>query len=508
MLSQRIRSEMMTNVLPAQLVTERSIYVAAIVLSLAMSVWSGYAEQIPNPDGTLYLRAAELFSAGEWQRGFAVYRWPFYSLGIASIIAVTKVDAILAAQILNALLDCATVVIFISLVRRLGRPDSATLLAGCAAFILVFHPRLETLRGAIVRDHGFHTFFLLSLYLAVRDYQQPSGWLKLAILASIAAAAMFRLEALLLIVLIPAFNLFVGAEASSRRVLLVVLISLLVCALAVPAYLTWMSAAARPSGYYAIPELDPLRGLDGLFAVVNDRVAKLKALLPPGRNTGIVAYVGIVAATTLDTIIRALTIPVAILTVSAFIPRLLLPNFAVRFVLWFAGWQVILLLVVMTLAFFLDWRFAVALSLIMTIPAAFAVAAIAAEWKEGILRSRLLFPTVLLAIVIAWAFNMPQQSNLEHLREAGQWLKGNAPPDAKVLTNDSRIAYFSGRAYEDGVITRGAAETTDQDIRRADLLAIDERAHLPSYVTQDIQSRLVATIVGQGGERVMIFKAR
>ncbi len=95
----------MTNLLPAQISTERSVYVAAIVLSLALSGWSAYAQQIPNPDALYYLRSAEFYHAGQWQQGMAVYRWPFFSLTVAGMMFLTGVTAPVAAQVVNALFD-------------------------------------------------------------------------------------------------------------------------------------------------------------------------------------------------------------------------------------------------------------------------------------------------------------------------------------------------------------------------------------------------------------------
>jgi hypothetical protein len=249
--------------------------------------------------------------------------------------------------------------------------------------------------------------------------------------------------------------------------------------------------------------------LQDLFAIIGDRVARLRDLLPPGRNTGIVAYVGITLAVAAETVIRAVTIPIAILAVVAFTPRRLMPDFAARFVLWFAGWQLPLLLAFMALTFFLDLRFAIMLTLLLTIPAAFTLSAAAVEWRQRVPRARYLFPVAVLAVVIPWAVNVPRLTKLEYLRDAGHWIGANTPAGAKILTNDARIAYFSGRAYNHDIVPRTIAETTDQDIRWADYLAIEvDSGRTPAVVTNDPQSRLVATISGSDGRRVLIFRTR
>src|ERR1700754_2857988 len=150
----------MTNLLGSPKSTERSVYLAAIALSLALSFWSGYAQPIPNPDALYYLRAAELFHSGQWQQAMAMHRWPFFSLTIAGMMALTGAGAQYAALIVNALLDCATAVAFIALVRRLASDTDAQRIVGWAALIIVLHPKLAVLRSAVVRDHGYCAFFM------------------------------------------------------------------------------------------------------------------------------------------------------------------------------------------------------------------------------------------------------------------------------------------------------------------------------------------------------------
>lgn len=498
----------MRHLLPAQMSTERSVYLAAIAFSLALSVWCGYAQQIPNPDALYYLRAAELFHAGQWQQGIALYRWPFLSLGIAGTMALTGTSAQVAAQIVNALLDCATVVIFIALVRRLASETGARSIAGWAALIIILHPKLATLRSAVVRDHGYYTFFLLTLYLVVRDHQLPRAWIKPAIMCAIATAALFRLEALLLAVVVPAFYLMAETSAARRRFLAVSAVLLAGLLLAV-VYAIWSGLMMVPGAHSGGLEADLLGRFREIGEAMRTRAARLSEAVPPIRNAGAVAYIGFAVAALADALLRALSIPLAILALFAFTPRRLLSGFATRFVLWFAGWQVALLLGFVLVSFFMDWRFAMVFALIMTIPVTFTVAEVAALWRARLPGYRVLFPIVLLAVVIPWILEAPRLSRLEYLRDAGHWISHNLPPNAKVLTNDGRIAYFSGRAFQSEIMLRSAAETTDRTVDEVDYVAVEgARNAPPSFVTRDLQSRMIATIDGANNRSVFIYKTK
>jgi hypothetical protein len=498
----------MTNVLPAQISAERSVYVAAIALSLALSAWSGYAQQIPNPDALYYLRAAEFFHAGQWQQGMAVYRWPFLSLIIAATMSLTGATAPVAAQIGNALFDCATTVIFIALVRRLAIGSDMRGIIGWAAFIIVLHPKLLVLRTTVIRDHGYYALFLLTLYLVVRDHQAPRLWIKPAIVCSIAAAALFRLEALLLALVVPSFYLMADTSAARRRLLAipaVLLAGLLLAAI----YIVWTSGTMIPGPSTRRLDVDFIARLREVGEAMRTRASRLSEAVPPIRNAGMVAYVGFVFAALIDALLRAATIPFAILAAFAFAPRRLLPDFAARFVLWFAGWQVVLLLTFMAVAFFIDWRFAMIFGLLVTIPATFTVAEIATLWRARMPRYRLLFPIALLAVVVPWIIEVPRSSKLEHLRDAGLWISRNLPPNARVLTNDGRIAYFSGRGMQSEMTLNALTMANDRAVGDYDYIAIESARNAPPpFVTRDLQSRTIATIDGVNNRSVYIYKTK
>ncbi len=120
---------------------------------------------VTNPDALIYLSAADSFFHGRWVEGYAAFRWPFYSLAIAGVMTLTGGNALAAADLLNAALDCATTVLFVALVLQLGPRPSSRRIAILSATVILLHPRLSTFRGFVIRDHGFYTFFLLAFYL-------------------------------------------------------------------------------------------------------------------------------------------------------------------------------------------------------------------------------------------------------------------------------------------------------------------------------------------------------
>lgn len=380
-----------------------TIYFVSTLLSILFSTWSVLAQRAPNPDAVYYLQAAEMFVQERWHEALAVYRWPFYSLSIATIMTLTMTSSYVAAQILNAALDGATVAIFLTLIHETARDKADGRILIWAAIIILLHPRLMVLRSIIVRDHGYYTFLLLALYLVVRDHHNPRNLTKLAILPTILAAALFRFEALILLVLIPAFYLLEYATTAHTKVV-IILGTLATCLLLIPLSVLWTSGTIIPkilSGEsIGISDfLDPLNSYRNRALSASEGMTKL---FGSGRNIGGIAFSGAILAISVDTLLRAITFPIAALAALAFTPRRLLSNYTSHLVMWLVGWQLPVLIVFLTVSLVLDWRYAMSAALVLTIPATFTVHEIEKRWRAGEKNYQLVFIVALLALIIPW----------------------------------------------------------------------------------------------------------
>jgi hypothetical protein len=481
-----------------------SVYGLVACASILLSLWSAYAQYIPNPDAMYYLRSAEMFADGRWREGFQIFRWPLYSLGIASVMSVTGVSALVATQVVNAVLDAATALLFVALVARFASGSRQVVF--WAAFFVLLHPKLVQVRPSVIRDHGFYTFFLLTLYLVALDLTQRRLAIKLGIFGAIVLACLFRPEAAALFLLVPAFCIFNRTSSTVARVSIVVVVILSYLML-VPAYSLWNFMGAHtdvaPSHWFDVWA----QITRDVFSNVTQLSAQLGTILPRGRNVGGLAYIGIVAAITVDSMLRAVTIPIAVLTVLAFTPRRVMPAFAGRFVGWFAWWQLPLLLTFMTFALFLDWRYAMGFALLAGIPAVFTLHAVAVAAQSGTWRDKLLLVAAIAAIVVPFALAVPKISNLAHLRDAGYWVRDKLPPETKVLTNEARIAYYSGRTY-DGQIKVLELPRLKEGLANADYLLLSvERGVTPSLAGVEPNEQ-VDTLRGTGERRVIVYRLR
>lgn len=169
-----------------------------------------------NSDSILYLEAAKLFAQGEWQSGFDIFAWPLYSLCIAATHKLTTLSIHHAAQLLNIVFFGIASASFLKII-ELGGGKQRQIIAGA----LIWLSAQYMIGGALqmlMRDEGFWAFYLLSLVFFIQYYKAHQ--LKDALLwqVCIIIATLFRIEAILFLILLPLMLLFQKSHAVRQRI--------------------------------------------------------------------------------------------------------------------------------------------------------------------------------------------------------------------------------------------------------------------------------------------------
>jgi len=484
---------------------DRQLYLMAAAASVVLSIWGAWAQYVPNPDAATYLRAAELIADGRWTAAVELYRWPTYSVAIAAVMTLTGVKALLAAQIVNAVFTVVTTVAFIALVSRLADGDRLVVL--CAAIVILLQPNLTETRPTIVRDNGYFAFFVLSLYLVACDVASPSRATKAGIGAAIVAAGLFRIEGFLLAALVPIYYL-VRQPGNWRRPSTILAI-VAACLMLIPGVLLWNSGILSQwlTGRVDISGL--ASAWTGVANTIEARVHDLKYrfLYPYGGGNAWGAYVGITLGIVVVNVVRAVTVPLAILTAFAFFPRRVMPRAANAFVLWFAFAQAPMLLVFTFVTLLLDKRYAIGTALVLDIPLAFLIAEAIRQWRARSAQ-RFFLPVAAIVLVAVWAFNLPRPSEVGQFKEAGEWIGREIPSNARILTNDGRIAYFSGRPYDQNMRlwAPGGPAPTAAEFAEFDYFAFDmDASDLPAAIGKLPARQVMQTFAGKDGSTVIIY---
>ena len=176
--------------------------IASLIAWRVMAVGQGSI----NDDATLYFEAARLFTAGQWQQGFALFPWPFYSLLIAGLHQITPLNLMHSAQLLSIIFYSITCFSLSKIVQFAGGDK----LAIAAVNFLVWSSLYITgdVLGMLLRDVGFWAFFtsgiaIFILFQRMQSYRYAILWQLCMLLAML-----FRIEAIGYLVLIP-FVIFI-----------------------------------------------------------------------------------------------------------------------------------------------------------------------------------------------------------------------------------------------------------------------------------------------------------
>lgn len=172
-----------------------------------------------NPDSVLYLEAAKLFAVGDWKAGFAIFPWPFYSLTIALTHHLTSLNIHHAAQLLNVVYFAIATYAFTTIIEQCGGRQ-LQLIAGALIFLSAQY-MIGGVLEMLMRDEGFWAFFLLSLVFIMRFYQHHQLKDALFWQTMIILAVLFRIEAMLYLVLLP-LVLFVNNQSFKFNALLTI----------------------------------------------------------------------------------------------------------------------------------------------------------------------------------------------------------------------------------------------------------------------------------------------
>ena len=171
------------------------------LLSLLLKIALLLQGEVINPDGALYIAAAEKYAQGLFSEGLGYYRMPFYPLLLAAIHFVIP-DWILAGQLLTIISFVLVLFPLYVLTLRLFNQQSAL----WTILLFTILPEFNSL--AIMRDPPFLLFVLsalLFLLIFYQDHQSKAiaGFLLFAVLA-----VLTRIEGILLFAIFPIVTFF------------------------------------------------------------------------------------------------------------------------------------------------------------------------------------------------------------------------------------------------------------------------------------------------------------
>lgn len=420
-----------------------------VLLSCLYSALRLWADPLFNPDAVFYLVAAEAWIENGVGGAMDIYWRPFYSILIGSLAMASGLSTVASAHVLDALMGAGLLVAMQLLIRELGG-DLRTQAIGVALVLLL--PSLNAFRVLIIRDFGYWTACVLGL-VAMSRYAHTgrvaaAAWFYAAVLV----AMLFRPEAVVLL-LLPAV-LLLGRER--RRGLRDLAVALVPLACAGSLLMLGAVLSERVAGFVAGVLHESLREPLRLIDMLPQRFASMYAAFSSEvlnvdfHDYAVVGLIVGVVAIVFSHLLAAISWPVVTVCALGLRRRVLatLDREALRVSLASVAIVVTMLCVFLVIRPIMQTRFLMLPALIVVALAPFAVIhlgrravvhgrQVAFRWGMG----------VLVAYLVGEAgFSMIHSK--AYVLDAVRMVQSATPADARLLSNDPRITYLSGRRYD------------------------------------------------------------
>lgn len=407
----------------------RAPVLTAFVLSLILSVIAVAGSDDLNRDGMLYVDAARAFLEGGLESARTRFDWLFLPGLIAGLASVTGLEPELAGYALCAVLLAATSAL---LVLHSEKVFGGTAWAACLVVLAI--PAFNGYREYIIREYGFWCFTVWSAWLAMRWVEKPAWSAAVSGQLALCIAAAFRVEALVFIPVIIAWQLHAsrGGQLRSRLTML----------LALPAAALVLGASAYGFGMF------DLRGRVAfylglikesvLFATGVDDLAH--SVLPDlsRDDAGIILFFGLVAVVAVKffKMLGLFLIPLLFALRSPGVWSRAQP-LSVLFVAYLA-----VLCVFVTGMLFVTSRYVSFLNLLVVPVVAHGLMQMMRRWPG------LKLPLVLLAVVVMLSNVVSLSPKKHQYAQAGVWLKHNVQESSRVYVEGRRVRYHAGLDLE------------------------------------------------------------
>jgi hypothetical protein len=465
----------------------------AFIGSLLLSWIAVLGAVTVNRDAAFYLDIGQTFLDHGVAAAYQRFNWPWFSVLLGASHWLTGLAIETCAYLWCALFMAGTCALVVACVQQ--RLPAA---GYWACLIVLAMPALNQFRNDILREFGFWFFCLLALWLVLR-WQIRGGWIRAALVSlAVLLAALFRLEALLLV---PALALWQLPQARTRAGCLGLLqlnaLPLLGASLAVVFLLLYGEISVSRAQYY-FDLVDP-RKLFGAFRQLSEQFAGTLINKYSTDDAGQIIFFGLLATLLL-----------------AFIK--LFGPFALPFMYrgsWRAfkhywlefrpfAWSALLYAGVLMMFFvqqqFINSRYVSFLNLLVVPLVTIGVMIFAEHFP------RLTKALVAIALLVMLSNVISLGAKKTHYVAAGAWVAQHIEADAPVYYDDARIAYYAGRGYPEQTLSRDQAMSPDAALKYRYFLieAETDEAWLQAWLEKN-QRRVLAQFANRKKDSVLII---
>jgi len=451
-----------------QLYRDRPILVLCLILAnIALSFWCLRLDPVINNDGITYLAIAQMMLDGSWNQAFDYYSWPFYSFFIAAIAKLFFLEVETAAYLLNTLFVTSLTLAFVCIVAELSNNNRKIILI--AMLVILLFPSITKYRSFIIRDFGYLSCYLWSLYFIFRfcrtlNKSHLVGWLVFAGLS-----CLFRFEGIAFLLIAPYFLfLFTARRVPHRRTILSIL-SISIAVVSVGLIIWYVN-----DKYASMIEVAKTSGKD-VNNVIDLFLDNLKTELG-GQELTAASYTGVIAGNVGNVVyelVRRMAVFYFLFAVYAYLKNRIFETMLIKRIwLVYVLTNFIVLIVFSLYNNFLVSRYTMATALTLLILSPFVIHQLIRAFKNTSMLKRVASITAISMLSIASLEGLDVRTNKKHLKEAGHWLAKELPSEAKIYSNDRRIAYYAEKSV---------VENLDDSYSNLQLSSYIKSGHIKTY---------------------------
>ena len=412
-----------------------------IAASFALSAWAYWLDPVINNDGVTYLALADMILIGEWRAAIDYYSWPFYSIFIAGFAWLTQLNVEYSAHLLNALFLISLSWAFVSIVADLSNDNRRIIII--AMLVIVLFPSITKYRSFIIRDFGYLSCYLWSLFFLLRYCRTSENkYLSIWLLFS-ATSCLFRFEGVAFLLLTPYFLYIFKAEKTRQNNIKIFLLTIGVFGAALILTSWYIN-----DKYAAIIDLARREGED-MHTVLDLFLANTKEKLG-GSDLSIWNYLTVVLnnfGKVFYELMRRMGVFYLLFAVYAYYKNLGLSDpLNRRMWLVFVLINIAMLLVFSLYNTFLASRYTMASALTLLILAPFVIDRIISAYSYIDWWKKLSSAVAIAVLILVSIEGLDVRTNKRYLKEAASWMNNNLPFDASVYSNNRVLIHYTNQA--------------------------------------------------------------
>jgi hypothetical protein len=421
-----------------------NIYLLAGLASFILTLIMLSYNQPFNKDGILYLKTAEVFAKHGVRVALSFHdnNWIFYSVLIALTSKLTTLSFLHAAYLLDAILDAATIVLFITLIKELGGSRKIQIIS---ALVILLFPHINFYRHNILRGHGYYLFALLAILFLIRFYKNDKWRDTIGWGIAITLATLFRIEGAVLACFLPLVLIFKPDLKFLHKIkyilkayIIQIIILILIISYVAYSGSSQLSRLSEFTGQLSHGFQNTWDALQNASHIITTQVLGFHLF-----RYGMAYFLtGALVAVYIGFLLSTIGLLYLILSIYSIAKKIVMADWSAK-----AVWLYSILLNIIITAIFLCQRLylteryvtLLCLLLLMTIP--FAL--------ERIYKSRWFVIVAIMLIYTAVGSIYNFGPSKTYVVKAGQWINNNTPPTAKLYSTNIQCSYYAHRQTEE-----------------------------------------------------------